>query len=241
MGQLLLVLIAEIFGLYLLSRRLTNQLYHTLLLLFRHRSVAIPTIIIILFPGTVIHELSHLFTAEILGVKTGKLTLAPESIEDENIPVGSVELMETDPFRRSIIGLAPFVTGLMGLIGLSWILPNLWRDTLAAYNQEVLFSSPSSYLLLLTSYLLFCISNTMFSSTEDMKGVIPLASVLGMIGAGMYVAGVRIGITGVLEEKVVAVLSAISKSLSVVLVLNLLLYITASAGIWIIKPRVAKK
>ena len=149
--------------------------------------------------------------------------------------------METDPFRRSIIGLAPFVTGLMGLIGLSWILPNLWRDTLAAYNQEVLFSSPSSYLLLLTSYLLFCISNTMFSSTEDMKGVIPLASVLGMIGAGMYVTGVRIGITGVLEEKVVAVLSAISKSLSVVLVLNLLLYITASAGIWIIKPRVAKK
>jgi len=241
MGQFLLLVVVELIGLSILSQRLTNRLYRSFLMLTRHRSFAIPAIIALLFPGTVIHELSHLFTAEILGVRTGKLTLAPKSIEDENISVGSVELMETDPFRRSIIGLAPFVTGLMGLIGLSWILPNLWRDTLAAYNQEVLFSSPSSYLLLLTSYLLFCISNTMFSSTEDMKGVIPLASVLGMIGAGMYVTGVRIGITGVLEEKVVAVLSAISKSLSVVLVLNLLLYITASAGIWIIKPRVAKK
>jgi hypothetical protein len=235
MGQLLLLLIAELIGLYVLSRRLTQRLFMTFLVLFRHRSFAISAVTILLFPGTVIHELSHLFTAEILGVRTGKLTLAPESIEHDDINVGSVEFRETDPFRTSVIGLAPFFVGLIWLIGLSWILPNLWQDTLTAYNQGVLFSSSSLYLSLLISYLLFAISNTMFASPEDMKGVIPLVAVLGILGTAGYMAGFRVGLTGVLEKNAVAVLSAISKSLSVVLFLNLILYLTTSAGIWIIK------
>jgi len=233
MGYSLLLILAEIFGLWIVSKKLIRQLFTTVLTVFRSRPFAVSLITALLFPGTVIHELSHLFSAEILGVRTGKLTLAPESIEQENINVGSVEFRQTDPFRRSVIGLAPFLVGLTALFVLSSILPNLWNDTLTAYNGGVLFSSPSFYFLLFTLYFVFCISNTMFASSQDMKGVIPLAVVLGILGTAAYVAGIRFGITGELEEKVVAVLFVISKSLSVVLLLNLFLYALTSTGVWI--------
>jgi len=220
MLPLFLLITAEIVGLWLLSQRLTKSIYTTFLLLFRHRSVAVSAITLILFPGTVIHELSHLFTAEILGVKTGKLDLAPESIEEEGVQVGSVELRQTDPFRRSAIGLAPFFVGLTALIGLSWILPNLWNDAVLAYNHGELFSSFSLYLCIALTYLLFVISNTMFSSAEDMKGVVPLAIVLGILGASAYTAGLRIGITGELFLWIQTILRNIAQSLGVVIIVN---------------------
>jgi len=167
-----------------------------------------------------------------LGVKTGKLNLAPESIEGSQIQTGSVELVQTDPFRRSVIGLAPFFVGLTALFVLSSILPNLWNNTISAYNQGILFSSLSLYYLLATLYFLFAVSTTMFASKEDMKGVIPLAIVLGMIGGALYFTGVRIGITEELTKSVTGILSAIVQSLSLVLFLNLFLYVLAAAGVW---------
>jgi len=196
------------------------------------RPVAVSLVTALFFPGTVIHELSHLFTAEILGVQTGKLSLAPESIQGNDINVGSVQLQSTDPVRRSVIGLAPFFVGLIGLFTLSSILPNLWMNVVTAYRQGILLSSPSSYFILLTSYVIFCISNTMFASKTDMKGVIPLAIVLSMIGAIVYISGIRISVTGPLEETVLRILSAVSKSMSVVLLMNLTLFLLSSLGVW---------
>jgi len=163
-----------------------------------------------------------------LGVKTGKLDLAPESIEEEDIRVGSVELRETDPFRRSIIGLAPFFVGLTALIGLSWILPNLWKDAVLAYNQGDLFSSFSLYLCIALTYLLFVISNTMFSSPEDMKGVVPLAIVIGILLSGTYAAGIRVGITEELSQTIIGVLGTIAQSLAMVLILNAFLLLLST-------------
>lgn len=220
MGPLLFLLILEIFGLYLLSKKLTNTLYRVFLMIFRHRRLALPILIVILFPGTVIHELSHLFTAEILGVKTGKLQLAPESIEGEGIQVGSVELVHTDPFRRSVIGLAPFFVGLTALFILSSLLPNLWNNSIIAYNQGILFSSLSLYYLLTTIYFLFAISNTMFSSKEDMKGVIPVALVLIAFAALISLVGFRVGITPELESSLHTLLKSLVTSLAVVIGIN---------------------
>jgi len=241
MWHTLLIILLEIFGLWLVSRNLIRQIFTAIMTIFRSRPLAVSIVTALLFPGTVIHELSHLFTAEILGVRTGKLRLSPESIEGEDIRVGSVELSQTDPFRRSVIGLAPFFVGLTALFTLCPLLPNLWSDAVTACGNNALFSSPSLYLLPLVSYLLFCISATMFASSEDMKGVIPLGIVLGILGAALYMSGVRIGITGAMEKNVSTVLSALSTSLGVVLFLNLLLYFFASAVVWIKKQRQGKK
>jgi hypothetical protein len=220
MLPLFLLITLELIGLFLLSRRVTQGIFLTIYRAFHSKSVAVSLTTFLLFPGTVIHELSHLFIAEILGVKTGKLDLAPESIEEEKIRVGSVELTKTDPFRRSVIGLAPFFIGVIALFGLSSILPNLWKETTIAFQNNTLFSSPSPYFVLLTSYVIFAISNTMFASKEDMKGVVPLAIVLVILGGAIYMAGFRIGITGELLIWTQTLLTNIAQSLGVVLVIN---------------------
>jgi len=224
MLPLFLLITLELIGLFVLSRRVTRGIFLSLYRIFRVRSIAISLTTALLFPGTVIHELSHLFTAEMLGVKTGKLNLAPESIEGEDIKIGSVELTQTDPFRRSVIGLAPFVVGIGAIIGLSSIVPQCWNETVVTFQNNTLFSSSSFYLLLVTFYLIFAVSNTMFASKEDMKGVIPLAIVLGMLGGAIYMAGFRIGITGTLEQTIQGVLQAIANSLGVVVGINVFLY-----------------
>ena len=141
MGQQFLIVTLELILLFLVSGRVTRQIYRVLLVFTRSRSISISLITALLYPGTIIHELSHLFTAEILGVRTGKLTLVPESLDTRDIHAGSVEIAHTDPFRRAIIGLAPFFVGLIALFGLSSILPNLWTQTIAALQNNILFSS----------------------------------------------------------------------------------------------------
>ena len=204
---LLILLLTEFTILFFLSQSLTQSLFELCLLLFRSRSVAITIITILNFPGTVIHELSHLFTAEILGVRTGKLTLVPESIQENEIKAGSVEIAQTDPFRRYLIGLAPVFIGLISVTVLSYFL-----------SQQF---SPVTLLTILYFYLLLTIGNAMFSSAEDLKGFIPFILTLGIMAAGAYYAGFRVGLTGPAFSVATTILQALTKSLGGVLALNL--------------------
>lgn len=169
-------IIVELVILGMLSSRLTQLSFTVLLRLTHSRSVAITILTIILFPGTVIHELSHLFTAEILGVHTGKLTLAPQSIEGEEVQSGSVQVAVTDPFRRTLIGIAPTITGMISLSILSWYL---------SHTQQLIIGIALLYLIL-------TISNTMFTSKEDLKGVLPVAITLVLFFSAFYISGIRI-------------------------------------------------
>ncbi|MCX6794337.1 MAG: hypothetical protein NTY06_04525 [Candidatus Gottesmanbacteria bacterium] len=216
---LFLLLFTELFILFFLSRRLTQGTYDLCILLFRARSVAITIITILNFPGTVIHELSHLFTAEVLGVRTGKLTLVPESIQKDpstslgtEIKAGSVMIAATDPFRRYLIGLAPIVTGLVAITAISYTLfqyvPNWGSWEVWGYWGG--------------GYLLLVISNAMFSSAEDLKGFLPFIITLGIMIAAAYVAGFRVGITGPALSVSTQILDALTKSLGGVLALNII-------------------
>ena len=216
----LILLLAELLGLYFLAQGLTQVFYDVCFLLFRSRTLAITIITLITFPGTVIHELSHLFTAEILGVHTGKLTLVPEGINEEEVKAGSVMISESDPFRRYLIGLAPLFTGLIFITALSYLLINPTVIPIILPELSI-FNYQFSIISLLILYLLLAISNSMFSSKEDLKGFIPFAIALGAMIVAGYVAGLRIGITGVLLTFVTTLLDALTKSLAVVLVINL--------------------
>ncbi|OGG27555.1 hypothetical protein A3A64_02885 [Candidatus Gottesmanbacteria bacterium RIFCSPLOWO2_01_FULL_48_11] len=227
--MILFLLFAELATLYFLSRWLTKKLYLLFLLLFRVRSVAISAVTLLLFPGTVIHELSHLFTAEILGVRTGKLTLAPEDIRSDNIKAGSVAIAKTDPLRRAAIGLSPIFTGIFSLAALSWWLPSLWQLTLLDAQNGVLFSHVSLYALLFTLYSLFSISNSMFSSREDLSGFWPLAITLGLFTGAAYAIGLRVGLEGKVLEVATTILSSLVQSLGLVLAVNTILLLVSSA------------
>lgn len=213
-------LACELFGLFVISRWLTKTMYILFYVLFRSRTVAVSLMSAILFPGTVIHELSHLFTAEILGVKTGKLSLIPENINEKEIRAGSVQIESTDPFRRYLIGFAPIIIGTISLFCLSYFIPGLWRDiTLAAQTGSVL-TSPSWYIFVVVGFLIFTISNTMFTSREDTRGFLPFAIIIGAFIASALALGVRIHISGVIAQFSETAATSLSSSLAVVLALN---------------------
>lgn len=225
------LLIAELILLYLLSRRVIQTLYWLLQKITRSRPIAIWIVSIIFFPGTVVHELSHLFTAEILGVHTGKLTLVPEGMEgppftktswgETEIKAGGVMIAETDPFRRTLIGLAPVYVGIIVLTALSYFL----SSNLPLY---------SSFLIL---YSLFAVSNSMFSSKEDMKGVVPFTITALLFAAAGYVTGLRIGLTGELLTKTLLVIETLVRSLGIVLAVNIPVLFTTSFLLVILPSR----
>ncbi len=218
--MLLLILLIELVILFLLSRYVTQLLYGLFLLIFRSRSVAISATTLLFFPGTVVHELAHLFTAEILGVHTGKLSLVPENLEEDEIQAGSVQIAKSDPFRRYLIGFAPLIVGLVILAALSYWLPSLLQQATAAARSGNLLTSSSTYLVSLLIYLLFVISNSMFSSKEDLKGFFAFAITIGiLVGAG-YIAGIRIELTGTALEFANRILDGLVKSTGLVLAIN---------------------
>lgn len=229
------LLVVELFGLFLLSRWLTKTMYILFYVLSRSRTVAVSLMSTILFPGTVIHELSHLFTAEILGVKTGKLSLIPENINEKEIRAGSVQIASTDPFRRYLIGFAPIITGTISLFCLSYFLPQLWQDVTRAAQNRTLFISPSWYIFIIVGYLIFTISNTMFTSREDTRGFLPFALIIAAFVASAYALGLRIQISGVFLQISTTAVSSLGRSLFAVLALNIIMLLTMKVFIAIIR------
>lgn len=228
----IILLVCELCVLYILSRVVTQKLYVLFLQLFRIRSVAITFVLLLQFPGTVIHELAHLFTAEILRVQTGKLTLVPETIRGDAIKPGSVMIAETDPFRRYAIGLAPLFWGISVLTAISYLLPGLWANVTT--STLIWYEQPEFFGLLISGYLIFAISNSMFPSPPDVKGITPFIVTLLVFCLLGYVLGIRFQLRGVAYETVNAILETLTKSLGVVMAINviLLLFTTISSTLY---------
>jgi hypothetical protein len=225
----LLIIGLEIIVLYLLSRKLSQNLYIVWFLLTKSRPVAIGFLSFLFFPGTVIHELAHLFTAEILGVHTGGLTLVPEGLEDKNVRTGSVAIAQSDPIRRAAIGIAPVFVGLGSLGLISYFIPGIWNQMVIDASNTILFSQPSLYLFLLSGYSLFAISNTMFSSHEDMEGFWPVVIIITLISAAAYIAGIRITLTETIQTNITEFFTGVAVTLGYVTGLNISLFLISKA------------
>lgn len=122
--------------------------------------------------------------AVILFVPVGDMEFTPKKGE-VGLKLGSVEIAKTDPIRRSIIGFAPVFVGLMIVVGIVYLFTS---------NMEFL-KDKDPYILgaviLGIAYLLFVISNTMFSSRADMEGTIEILITLLIIFAAAYMLGFR--------------------------------------------------
>lgn len=207
----------ELIVMFFLSQEVTKVLFTFFLLLLGSRTVAVTILLVLDFPGTVVHELSHLFTAEILRVHTGKMTLVPESLRTGEIKAGSVMIGQSDPFRRYAIGFAPIFSGILLLTAISYFLPGLIDSVTSG---APLGTNPATYYLLAAGYCMFAISNNMFSSKEDLKGFIPFAIALTILTAALYVIGIRINITGQVLVVATKIATTLAKSLGVVLGVN---------------------
>lgn len=113
---------------------------------------------LLFLPGTILHELSHWLMAELLGVKTGEITVLPD-FSDTNSKsgqerLGSVQTANAGPLRSFLIGSAPFLTGVLIL----WVIGHLILDGGWLWWQ---------YLLLL--YGVVVVGSSMLLSKEDRR------------------------------------------------------------------------
>jgi hypothetical protein len=142
-------------------------------------------------------------------VPVGEFSIFPE-ITEEGVKLGSVKIGKTDPLRRFIIGLAPVILGLGLLLG-------------GVYYVSSLHLLSDPLVLIALSYLVFQVSNTMFSSKEDMKGALELVITLVLLLSLLLIGGVRIPFEFLSSLKnLLPLFSTISKLLLIPLVVNIL-------------------
>src|SRR5258708_8371349 len=103
-----ILLIFEIFILYLLKRAVSIKIFRFLLGITKNRNRAIYLFAILFLPGTFIHEISHFLTALFLLVPVGQIELLPV-IEQDGVRMGSVPIGQSDIIRRTLIVIPPII------------------------------------------------------------------------------------------------------------------------------------
>lgn len=140
-----------------LRTRLVYELSGTSLLLLGTTRPGVVLYSLLVLPGTIIHELSHWIVAEILQVRTGQITILPDlGGEQGRERLGSVATQKSDPIRGFLIGIAPFISGLLILVVLGRLLMLGW----GVYP---------AWQVLLIIYGVMVIGNSMMISREDRR------------------------------------------------------------------------
>ena len=176
--------------LYWLQRWISQHMQGIGLLLFKSSGAGMALLWFVLFPGIILHEASHWIMAKLLGLKTGRFRVWPQT-KGKEIVLGSVEVQHGGALRDSLVGLAPFLAGTLALlfigtyvfdaraIGLAWE-QNAWDRFFELLRGT--FQVANSFVWL---YLIFAVSNAMMPSPSDRESwhlvLIYLAVVVGVL------------------------------------------------------------
>lgn len=170
----------------------------------------INVISLLFLPGIIIHELSHLLFASLLFVPAGEIEFLPKR-EGQNVKLGSVSIAKTDPIRRFLIGISPFIFGVLVI------------SAVLSFTKST--NSPL-YVNLLIFYTLFVTGNTMFSSQKDLEGALVLLTLIAILSGALFFSGVRV------PQEFFATISSKGSSLSridyflpIVIALDLIIFI----------------
>lgn len=202
-----LLFLLEITLLFFLSKLLTKSLLRALLIFTKNSKLTVNIFAFLFLPGVVVHELSHLLMAGILFVRTGEIEFMPEIIKD-SVKLGSMNIAKTDPIRRAIIGFAPVLVGMALVLGLIYFVV----DSGSIVQTIQLNGLLGIGIIALIFYLLFAVSNTMFSSRKDMEGTIEILITLLIIFVGAYIIGFRPPLSFIEKILTKEVIEAVRKS-----------------------------
>lgn len=170
--QVPLIIIAELIFLFFISRQSINQLYYFLKYFFSSNKIVFYIISLIFLPGTVIHELSHFFTAMGLLLRVQDMTILPQW-EHNYIKLGSVSYEKKDIIRSILVGIAPIFVG----IAIFW-----WLSELPIFE-----SGAPLWLLVGGVYFIFTLSTTMFSSKQDLVDLVYIVPLIIVIAVFIYI------------------------------------------------------
>jgi hypothetical protein len=159
-------------ALLVLSRWINRQVQIIGLRVTGSSTITIMLYYLVMFPGILLHELSHYVTALILGMKVGKFSLGPK-VRRNAIELGSVTVSSGGTVRDSLVGLAPFIAGTLVLLLVSYQVFDVarlgeawtaggWPAALGALDG--IWLVPDFWLW---AYVIFVVSNAMTPSEAD--------------------------------------------------------------------------
>lgn len=217
--------------LLLMQRWLQTHLHGLSLLVTGNADRAIYLYAIILFPGVLLHELSHWLVATLLGVRTGSLSLFPRRTPDGSLRLGYVEYYRgktLDPIRESLIGGAPLIAGtivilligfnIFGVVDFAEAVRSGDIDTIT-YALANLFQTKY---ILLWIYLIFAISNAMMPSKSDRRAWPAFIVAMLILSAIVYLLGIQSALASGLTEPILTVFSYLGIALSIAIGVDLI-------------------
>lgn len=184
--------------LMVLQRWIHAHLHGVSLLLLGKPERAVLLYAIILFPGVLLHELSHWVFATLLGVRTGTFSLVPRMQDDGSVQLGYVEYFKgrtLGPTRESLIGGAPLIVGTAVILLISLRIFNVPELGVAIQSGRIDELSLAMGNLFRTNdflvwlYLLFAIANGMLPSKSDRKAWPAFLALMSGIGLVLYILG----------------------------------------------------
>ncbi len=216
--------------LLLMQRWINTHLHGISLLLTGHQDRATIFYALILFPGVLLHELSHWVTATLLGVRTGRVSLIPRRQADGTLQLGYVEYYKgknLGPIRESLIGGAPLIVGTAVILLIAFKIFSVTDLVTAVQSGSVdiltlalrdLFDTPY---ILLWIYLIFAISNAMLPSKSDRRAWPAFIILMVVLTVILYFLGLSDEILQGLTRPAATVFGYLGIALSVAIGANL--------------------
>jgi hypothetical protein len=217
--------------LLLLQRWIHTHLHGLSLLLTGKPERAVYLYALVLFPGVLLHELSHWLTATLLGIRTGKFSLLPQRQKDGSITLGYVEYYKDSglgPIRESLVGGAPLLTGTAVILLISYTVLDVTRLAEAVQTGHIdnlylaldeLLATPYFFLWL---YLLFAIGNAMMPSPSDRRAWPAFLGITAVLILALYLLGFTEALLDGLAGPVTIAFSYLGIAFAIVIVVDLI-------------------
>lgn len=235
-------LLATLLAFLLVQRWLHRELQWLFLLLTWRPNLALSLFSLLLFPGTLLHELSHVVAAWLMRVPVRRFSLVPRLMPNGQLQLGFIETPKVDFLRDAFIGAAPFFMGaplvaFLGLrcLGFERLLPLLSSaDWQALWPTLIQLTGQSDFWLWF--YLTFAVSSTMIPSAADRRAWLAVGLVLGgLIGVGLLADGGRW-----LTSVILPGLNNAFLALALVFGIAFLIHFTLTLPVWFLRYLLAR-
>jgi len=189
-------------ALILLTRWITKHVQGIGYLVTGDGQIAMILYFVLIFPGVLVHELSHAITAKLLRVRVRHLRIGIRRKGKSNqVALGSVDIAQTDPVRASLIGLAPLLVGCTAILLISDRV--LGVHMLATFSPTSFWQEIKSMISVpdvgIWAYFVFALGNAMLPSSSDRQAWGPALILIVFVGALAYFSGLFDQVAGSLH------------------------------------------
>ncbi len=181
---------------------------------------AVRALFLILLPGVLLHEASHWLVANLIGVRTGKVSIGLGKMRGKHFSLGSVTVERTDPLRESLIGVAPFIFGILAVWALMGFGFGLWTPTDPMQVVEPITSTIGDPLTWIALYFVFAVSTSMIPSESDREPWGVIIAIFAGIGALALILGWTPNITPDIIQLAQKILTTLIFVFGIIVVVN---------------------